>query len=276
MSLPGEKGMGSGYACGTTDGWASEDQRPRDHMTFARERQSGFTLIELMVVVGVIGVLIAILLPTLGKAKERAKRSACLSNLRQVHLAFSYYGADHEERVPLGYRSASKQFNSMIYSTTAGGQWVLFGLLTKGGYQKVPKVWYCPSEENTKFQLDTFENPWPAPGAVPTKNIQAGYASRPERQIPDDLGAAPAGWPGLPKLSSFALKGIFADLTAAADRVRTRHREGAHVLYGNGAARWVPLGSFAQPEAAWPEPTVPPTPAFNGTQDAIWGAFDRN
>jgi prepilin-type N-terminal cleavage/methylation domain-containing protein len=241
-------------------------------------RALAFTLIELLVVVAVIAVLIAILLPALGKARERAKRAACLSNLHQVHLAFAYYAADNDERVPLGYRSVSKQFNSMIYSTTAGGQWVLFGLLAKGGYQKVPKVWYCPSEENSKFQFDTFDNPWPAPGSVPAKNIQAGYACRPERQIPDDLSvpSSPTAWPGLPKLQSFALKGIFADLTAAANRVRDRHKDGAHVLYGNGAARWVSLGAFTQPDAVWPEPTTPPVGTFNSTQDAIWTAFDRN
>jgi len=239
-------------------------------------RQSAFTLIELLVVIAIIAVLIAILLPSLGKAKERAKRSVCLSNLRQVHLAFTYYANDNNERVPLGYRSASKQFNSMIYSTAAGGQWVLFGLLSQGGYQKVPKAWYCPSETDTKFLFNTSDNPWPAPGVVPTKNIQAGYASRPETQIPDDLGAPPATFTGLPRLRDFALKSIFADLTAAANRVTNRHREGVNVLFGNGAARWIPLSAFAQPDSAWPEPTVPPVPSFNATQDAIWSSFDRN
>jgi prepilin-type N-terminal cleavage/methylation domain-containing protein len=241
-----------------------------------RSRQFAFTLIELLVVIGIVGVLIAILLPALGKSRERARRSVCLSNLRQVHLAFTYYAAENNERVPLGYRSASKQFNSMIYSTTAGGQWVLFGLLARGGHQKLPKAWYCPSEENPKFQFDTLDNPWPAPGAAPTRNIQAGYACRPERQIPDDLAAPPATFNGLPRLPDFALKGIFADLTAAANRIQARHRDGAHVLYGNGAARWVPLGKFAQPETSWPEPVVPPVATFNATQDAIWTAFDRN
>jgi hypothetical protein len=80
----------------------------------------------------------------------------------------------------------------------------------------------------------------------------------------------------MPRLSDFRLKGIFADLTAAAARVADRHGDGVNVLYGNGAARWVPLAAFAQPAAQWPEPAFPPAATFNGTQDAIWAAFDQN
>ena len=86
----------------------------------------GFTLIELLVVVSIVALLIAIMLPALGKAREQAKRSSCLSNLHQTHLAFAYYAQENDDRVPLGYRSVSKQFNSMVYSATAS-QWVLFG-----------------------------------------------------------------------------------------------------------------------------------------------------
>jgi len=240
-----------------------------------RHGPAAFTLVELLVVIAIIGVLIAITLPSLSRARERAKRSVCLSNLHQTHLAFLYYAAENHGQAPLGYRSASKQFNSMIYSATSG-QWVLFGLLRRGGYQTNPLAWYCKSEQNTKFMYNTVDNPWPA--GWPTLNIQAGYACRPERQIPDDLGNPGGSFvaPYLPQMEDFDMKAIFSDLTAAANRVATRHREGVNVLFGNGSARWVPLALFNQPADQWPEPVNPPAPTFNGTQDLIWNAFDKN
>ena len=63
-------------------------------------RKKGFTLIELLVVVAIIALLIAILLPSLARARELARRSMCASNLRQVGLALNTYAKDNEERFP--------------------------------------------------------------------------------------------------------------------------------------------------------------------------------
>ncbi len=59
-----------------------------------------FTLIELLVVIAIIGILAALLLPTLGRAKESARRASCASNLRQTNLALSLYVEDHEGLYP--------------------------------------------------------------------------------------------------------------------------------------------------------------------------------
>jgi prepilin-type N-terminal cleavage/methylation domain-containing protein len=111
-----------------------------------------FTLIELLVVTGIIAVLLAILLPTLGRAREHAKRITCLSNLRQLAAA-----AQHSVAANKGVFPASHYFvvNGAVTTTCdwdwcyATGQLPTPGLLWLG--EKQTPVQKCPSWEGKQF-----------------------------------------------------------------------------------------------------------------------------
>ena len=65
-------------------------------------KQRGFTLIELLVVISIISLLLALLTPALGKARELGRRAVCLVNLKDLSLAWSMYADDNEGKLVNG------------------------------------------------------------------------------------------------------------------------------------------------------------------------------
>ncbi|NPV45908.1 MAG: DUF1559 domain-containing protein [Armatimonadetes bacterium] len=94
------------------------------------QSRRGFTLIELLVVIAIIAILAAILFPVFARAREQARRTSCLSNLKQLALAAMMYGQDYDELLPVGATQGNSLWN------------VVQGLYP---YVKNSQVFYCPS-----------------------------------------------------------------------------------------------------------------------------------
>jgi len=85
-----------------------------------KRSSKGFTLVELLVVIGIIALLISILLPSLNRARETANRVKCASNLRQVGQGLLLYANDNKGAYPRGvYNSASTALTSFSGTTSS-------------------------------------------------------------------------------------------------------------------------------------------------------------
>ena len=122
----------------------------------------GFTLIELLVVIAIVGVLASVLLPALNRAKQQGQKIACVSNLRQLQLAWQLYTDDHNGWLPRNSFSQEAGRFDFAYSWTSGwldysdnnpdntNSWIMlnnpFGSI--GAYTQNPGIYKCPSDKS--------------------------------------------------------------------------------------------------------------------------------
>jgi prepilin-type N-terminal cleavage/methylation domain-containing protein/prepilin-type processing-associated H-X9-DG protein len=143
------------------------------------QRRRAFTLVELLVVIGVIAVLIAILLPTLARARSASRRANCLSNLHQIGLAIHDYANANNGCIPYGpdapaftatnFYPTTGSVTSLI-SLESGGP-VGLGLMLDAQLANCKRVLFCPDadqEVNADQEL----------AKVGTKQAQADYYYR--------------------------------------------------------------------------------------------------
>jgi len=139
-------------------------------MRSLRRNRGGFTLIELLVVIAIIALLAGLLLPTLGRARQRAQTALCLNNLRQLQLAWTLYASDHNDwlspsetdsSLPLAPRwvnGTMSPADDRHMDRTNRALLLAPGPGHIGPYLQVPDVFHCPGDAST---LDVFSRRGP-------------------------------------------------------------------------------------------------------------------
>jgi len=196
---------------------------------FSRAR--AFTLVELLVVIGVIAVLVGLLLPVLGNARERSRRTVCLANLRTLGHAMYLYSEAHRGRLPNGNPPGR-----WVYSD------VLIGFAER--WVREPRVFWCPGDRDPMPRaIWTSNYQWPNSAHVSYEFYSVWWPPEHGPMLVRMRGRAPLAW----------------DLSGGAahhnprKRLFTNHGDaGGQVLYADGHGDWQRARDWNREN--WPAP----------------------
>ncbi len=184
-------------------------------------RQRGFTLIELLLVIAIIAILAAMMLPALGRAKQRAWATSCLNHVKQIGVATRMYADDHGDALP--------------QSAHTGQSWVN----TLQPYCKGTNLWRCPRDTNKtrpfSFAINDFLLP-PDSGNGAADSSKITQVPRPADTI--WLAECADTYAGHDHFHfSPANDGDFAPASFASQVAIRRHLSGANYLFVDGHAQ---------------------------------------
>ncbi len=205
------------------------------------KHREGFTLIELLVVIAIISILAAILFPVFARARENARRTSCLSNLKQIGLGVMQYTQDYDERYPQAYYTGfdlqtDTSMPGRVYTSNPGGvnptsyykNWMDFTF----PYVKSLQLYKCPSATSYPTAPAYGYNRLVSQRAV--GGISLASVERPAECV---LG-----------LDYNTHYGLYTNIVDAApwivgtDPVRYKivapHLDGTNILYADGHAKW--------------------------------------
>ena len=122
--------------------------------------QRGFTLVELLVVMATIATLAALLFPIFGSVREKARQTACISNLHQIGVAIEMYTQDYDSRYPYGASTADKlsfPYGAADEADRLDEMPILQTILDP--YIKSSALWRCPSDTGIVHQPNRTSEP---------------------------------------------------------------------------------------------------------------------
>jgi prepilin-type N-terminal cleavage/methylation domain-containing protein/prepilin-type processing-associated H-X9-DG protein len=195
----------------------------------------GFTLVELLVVIGIIALLIAILLPALNKAREAGNRTACLANLRTLGQSMLMYAETYRDKLP----------NSNAPSSLNNSLDALVGL--NRDFVRSPKVFHCPSD------IDP----------VPEQIVTDDYVAENSARVSYDFYSVwwvPENGPKLVKIKDAPLAWDIDGGSSIPRSDQNHGTKGGNVVFADGHAAWAPVDKdpTAQPrnwdKINWPSP----------------------
>ncbi len=217
-----------------------------------RSSLTGFTLIELLVIMAIIGIIIAVLVPAIGKVKDSARRAECANNLRQIGMAFYLYLDDHNEMFPPGGGGGPADRGPA--DIWGGGPTRAWEDKLKQGYIDDANVFICHATERVSEYM--IEGELIEKDVTYKENYYGynGYLGGLSYNFGPPL-ATPVGPPK--KLSDVATPSatiMCADVVSADTgsegypqfMFSDRHSKGANILFVSGAVQWFSMDAIGE------------------------------